>query len=56
MTNIGPAGKVRESVTRRVNSVSAYNRHLMVRQLAEIADVSVGNAHRILTKDLSMKK
>jgi hypothetical protein len=32
------------------------DRRLTVRVLAEIADVRVGTAHRILTKDLSMRK
>jgi len=39
-----------------IQSALYMDRRLTVRELAEIADVSVGTAHRILTKDKSMIK
>ena len=48
--------KVKASSVVSIQSALDTDRRLTVREPAEIADVSVGTAHRILTKDLNMRR
>jgi len=52
----GRKKSVKASSVASIQSALDTDRRLTVRELAEIADVSVGTAHRILTKDLNMRK
>jgi predicted transcriptional regulator len=47
---------IRTTSSTSIKKVLEGDRRLTVREIAEIADVSRGTVHRILTEDLNMKK